>query len=64
MHVAKIQLIMESGKKNGKKVKYLTFGSYKMKLNRELCALRRELSQLSWLDDSFGCCMPIWYCPF
>jgi hypothetical protein len=18
----------------------------------------------SWLDDSLGCCLPIWYCPF
>ena len=30
-----------------------------------------KLSQQSWLevkrsaqDDSFGCCLPIWYCPF
>ena len=35
-------------------------GSYKM----ELCALRRELSHRGWLDDSFGCCQPIWYRPF
>ena len=42
----------------------LSFGSYKMKLNRELCASRRELSQQSWQDDSLGCWLPIWYCPF
>ena len=18
----------------------------------------------SWLDDSYGCCLPLWYCPF
>ena len=66
---------------------YLTFWSYKMKLNRELCAsslrsgaggTRREFldalaprrdcsrgrSQQSWQDDSLGCWLPIWYCPF
>ena len=30
----------------------------------KLCALRRKLSQQGWLDDSIGCCQPIWYCPF
>ena len=35
-----------------------------MELNRKLCALRRKLSQQSWLDYSFGCGLPIWYCPF
>ena len=35
-----------------------------MELNKELCALRRKLSQQNWLDDSFGCCLPLWYCPF
>ena len=47
-----------------------------MKLKRELCASRRKLSKkgvmrfaqevkpASWLDDSFGCWLPIWYCPF
>ena len=57
---------------------YLSFGSYKMKLKRELCALRRKFldalaprratkgaeKPASWLDDSFGCWLPIWYCPF
>ena len=43
---------------------YLSFGSYKMELNR-------ELSQQSWLevklcelDDSYGCCLPIGKSPF
>ena len=35
-----------------------------MELNRKLCASRRKLSQQSWLDDSLGCCLPTWYCPF
>ena len=33
--------------------------------------LNRKLRQRCWLevkhfvlDDSFGCCLPIWYCPF
>ena len=30
----------------------LLFWSYKMELNRELFASRRELSQLCWQDDS------------
>ena len=43
---------------------YLSFGSYKMELNR-------ELSQQSWLevklcelDDSYGCCLTIGKSPF
>ena len=35
-----------------------------MKLNRKLCAMRRKLSQQDWLDDSLGCCLLMWYCPF
>ena len=42
----------------------LSFGSYKMELNRKLCAMRRKLSQRYWLDDSLGCCLLMWYCPF
>jgi len=39
-------------------------GSYKWKLKWKLCAVRRELSQRCWLDDSIGCWLHIWYCPF
>ena len=35
-----------------------------MELNRKLCAMRRKLSQRYWLDDSLGCCLLMWYCPF
>ena len=41
-----------------------SFGSYKMELNRKLCAMRRKLSQRYWLDDSLGCWLLMWYCPF
>ena len=43
---------------------YSGFGSYKMKLNRELSTACWKLSQQSWQDDSVGCCWHIWYCPF
>ncbi len=26
--------------------------------------MRRKLSQRYWLDDSLGCCLLMWYCPF
>ena len=35
-----------------------------MELNRKLCAMRRKLSQRYWLDDSIGCSLLMWYCPF
>ena len=35
-----------------------------MKLKRELSLLRRQEVKHCVLDDSFGCCLPIWYCPF
>ena len=35
-----------------------------MELKRKLCAMRRKLSQRYWLDDSLGCCLLMWYCPF
>ena len=33
-----------------------------MKLNRELCASRRKLSQQAGWTIAFGCCLTIWYC--
>ena len=35
-----------------------------MELNRKLCAMGRKLSQRYWLDDSLGCSLLMWYCPF
>ena len=26
--------------------------------------IAQEVKPAGWLDDSFGCCLPIWYCPF
>ena len=26
--------------------------------------MRRKLSQRYWLDDSIGCSLLMWYCPF
>ncbi len=30
----------------------------------EVMRFAQEVKPASWLDDSFGCCLPIWYCPF